>query len=87
MAEGAVADQSAIEAPVRISAGRALVCAPETLRTEAEDYALTILSNAVTNDIRMLLCDSSVQDKSLCGKPVFRHLGAFCKDFPKSSAK
>ena len=78
-AGGPVADQAALKAPVRIDAGRVLVCAPESLRSEAEDYALKSLSNTATNNVRILLCDSSVQDKSLCGKPVFRHLGAFCK--------
>ena len=86
-AEGPVADQSAINAPVRISAGRALVCAPESLRDEAEDYALQILSNVATNNVRILLCDSSVQDTELCGKPVFRHFGAFCSKSSKSDER
>ena len=86
-AGGLVADQIAREAPVRINAGRVYVCAPESLRPEAEDCALKVLSNIITNDMSILLCDSSVQDKELCPKPYFRHLGAFRKDSPKSSEK
>ena len=79
-AKGPVADQSAINAPVKIRAGRALVCAFESLRSEAQVWSKRFASTA-TNDVRILLCDSSVQDKELCGDPVFRHFGAFRKDF------
>ena len=85
-AEGPVADQAAIQAPVQVRVGRALVCASEVLRPEAQVWSKRFASTA-TNDVRVLLCDSSVQDKSLCGKPVFRHYGAFHKDSPTSLAK
>ena len=85
-AKGPVADQAANDAPVRVRAGRTLVCASESLRPEAQIWSKRFASTA-TNDVRVLLCDSSVQDKSLCGKPVFRHLGAFHKDFTTSPVK
>ena len=84
--KGPVADQSANKAPVQVRVGRALVCAPESLGPEAQVWSKRFASTA-TNDVRVLLCDSSVQDKSLCGKPVFRHYGAFHKDSPTSLAK
>ena len=86
LAEGSVADQVAIKAPVQVRTGRTLVYAPEALRPEAQIWSKRFASTA-TNDVRVLLCDSSAQDKSLCGKPVFRHFGAFHRDFPKSPAK
>ena len=78
-AKGRVADQSADEAPVQVRSGRMLVCAPEALRKEAQDWSRKLASQA-TNDVRVLLCDSLCQDKELCGKRTFRHLGAFHKD-------
>ena len=84
--KGPVSDQPAIKAPVQVRVGRALVCAPESLKPEAQAWSRRFASTA-TNDVRVLLCDSSVQDKSLCGKPVFRHLGAFHRDSLASSAK
>ena len=85
-AEGPVDDQAADDAPVRVRAGRTLVCAPESLRPEAQIWSKRFAS-AATNDVRVLLCDSSVQDKSLCGKPVFRHFGAFCSKSSKSDER
>ena len=75
-AKGPVADQSADDAPVQICAGRTLVCAPESLRSEAQVWARKFASHA-TNDVRILLCDSMCQDQDLCGKRIFRHFGAF----------
>ena len=75
---GPVADQSADEAPVQVRRGRTLVCASESLRKEAQDWSRRLASQA-TNDVRVLLCDSIGQDKELCGKRTFRHLGAFRK--------
>lgn len=77
-AKGHVADQSADEAPVQVRSGRTLVCAPETLRKEAETWSRKLALQA-TNDVRVLLCDSKCQDQKLCGKRTFRHLGAFRK--------
>ena len=37
------------------------------------------LAPHATNDVRVLLCDSKCQDRELCGKRKFRHLGAFRK--------
>ena len=81
--KGPVADQSADEAPVQIRRGRALVCAPELLRKEAEAWLRKLAPHA-TNDVRVLLCDSNGQDRELCGRRKFRHLGAFRKDCPTS---
>ena len=78
-AAGPVADQSADEAPVQMRSGRTLVCAPEALRKEAQDWSRKLASQA-TNDVRVLLCDSTCQDKELCGKRTFLHLGAFRKE-------
>ena len=78
-AKGRVADQSADEAPVQVREGRTLVCAPESLRKEAQNWSRKFAPNA-TNDVRVLLCDSLCQDQELCGKRTFRHLGAFHKD-------
>ena len=75
-AKGPVADQSADDAPVQVREGRTLVCAPESLRSEAQDWSRKFASQA-TNDVRVLLCDSTCQDKELCGKRTFRHFGAF----------
>ena len=71
-----VADQSADAAPVRICVGRTLVCAPESLRAEAQSWARE-MSSCTTNDMPVLLCDSKCQDQELCGKRIFRHFGAF----------
>ena len=76
---GPVADQSAEEAPVQVRSGRTLVCAPEALRKEAQDWSRKLALHA-TNDVRVLLCDSTCQDQELCGKRTFRHFGAFRKD-------
>ena len=76
--KGPVADQSADEAPVQIREGRTLVCTPESLRSEAQDWSRKLAQHA-TNDVRVLLCDSMCQDQELCGKRTFRHLGAFRK--------
>ena len=73
---GSVADQSADEAPVQVRSGRTLVCAPEALRKEAQTWSRKLAPQA-TNDVRVLLCDSKCQDRELCGKRKFRHLGAF----------
>lgn len=81
-AKGPVADQSADEAPVQVREGRTLVCAPESLRKEAQNWSRKFAPNA-TNDVRVLLCDSLCQDQELCGKRTFRHLGAFRKDRTK----
>ena len=75
-AKGPVADQSADDAPVKVRSGRTLVCAPEALRKEAQDWSRKLAPQA-TNDVRVLLCDSLCQDKELCGKRTFRHFGAF----------
>lgn len=76
-AKGRVADQSADEAPVQVREGRTLVCASEALRKEARDCSRKLAQD--TNDVRVLLCDSTCQDQKLCGKRTFRHLGAFRK--------
>ena len=73
---GPVADQSADEAPVQVRRGRTLVCAAEGFQKEAEAWSRKLAPQA-TNDVRVLLCDSTCQDKELCGKRKFRHLGAF----------
>ena len=78
-AKGPVADQTADEAPVQVRVGRTLVCASEALRTEAQNWSRKLALHA-TNDVRVLLCDSLCQDKELCGKRSFRHLGAFRKN-------
>ena len=78
-AKGPAADQSADEAPVQIRKGRTLVCASESLRTEAQDWSRRLAHHA-TNDVRVLLCDSMCQDQELCGKRTFRHFGAFRKN-------
>ena len=75
-AKGPVADQSADESPVQVRSGRTLVCAPEALRKEAQDWSRKLAPQA-TNDVRVLLCDSTCQDKELCGRRTFRHFGAF----------
>ena len=76
-----VADQSADAAPVRIYVGRTLVCAPESLRAEAQSAEVQRwvreMSSSTTNDMPVLLCDSKCQDQELCGKRIFRHFGAF----------
>ena len=79
--DGAVANQSADEAPVRVRAGRTLVCAPESLRAEAQNWAKRIASVAPDGE-RVLLCDSERQFMNLCGRRTFSHFGAFCKEFP-----
>ena len=81
--EGRVADQSSDEAPVQVRVGRTLVCAPESLRKEAQAWAERIAPVA-TDGERVLLCDSGRQDKQLCGKRPFRHFGAFSKEFKPS---
>lgn len=55
------------------------VCAPESLRSEAQSWARKFASHA-TNDVWVLLCDSMCQDQEPCGKWTFRHFGAFRKD-------
>ena len=86
-AKGPVADQSADDAPVQVREGSALVCAPESLRTEAQVWARKI-SAVEQSDVRVLLCDSMCQAQELCGKRTFRHFGAFRKDYPtKDSSK
>ena len=77
--KGRVADQSADAAPVRICVGRTLVCAPESLRAEAQSWARE-MSSSTTNDMPVLLCDSKCQDQEICGKRAFRHFGAFCRN-------
>ena len=79
-ANGQVADQSADEAPVQVREGRTLVCAPEALRKEAQDWSRRLAPQA-TNDVRVLLCDSNSQDRELCGKRTFRHFGAFRSNY------
>lgn len=79
-AKGPVADQTADEAPVQVCEGRTLVCSSETLRKEAK-YWSRMLALHATNDVRVLLCDSFCQDKELCGKRTFRHLGAFRSNY------
>ena len=82
----AAADQSADEAPVQIREGRTLVCAPEALRKEAQDWSRKLAPHA-TNDVRVLLCDSMCQDQELCGKRTFRHFGAFRSNYDENSQK
>ena len=81
-AKGRVADQSADAAPVQVRSGRTLVCAPEVLRNEAQDWSRKFAPQAM-NDVRVLLCDSTCQDQKLCGKREFRHFGAFRRDQTK----
>lgn len=80
--KGPVADQSADDAPVQVRRGRTLVCASEALRKEAQDWSRKLALQA-TNDVRVLLCDSMCQDRELCGKRTFRHLGAFRREQTK----
>lgn len=80
-AKGLVADQQADDAPVQVCVGQTLICAPESLEREVQVWAERIPLRT-TSEERILLCDSKCQDKELCGKRTFRHLGAFRKDYP-----
>ena len=81
--KGSPADQSADDAPVRIDCGRTVVCAPETLRSEAEYWSRKMASD-YSHDTPVLLCESKCQSSSLCGRRTFIHFGAFC---PESDLK
>ena len=85
-AKGRVADQSAGDAPVQVRSGRMLVCAPESLRKEAQVWSRKLAPQA-TNDVRVLLCDSLCQNQELCGKRTFRHFGAFRSNYDENSQK
>lgn len=78
--KGLPADQSADDAPVRIDCGRTLICAPESLRSEACYWSERIVS-VYSGDRPILLCDSKCQGSGLCGKRTFIHFGAFCPKF------